>query len=176
MHAGIALATTFLLLESDLIYEPRALTELLAHPTDDAILLSGPTGAGDEVYVAAKRDGAAHRGCRRIAARSAETAYIAGEFVGISKISRPLVPDHYAAHRRTRPSSDSLYYDYETDCLVAAGSRNESIACPVVADLVWAEIDDPGHICAAPGKRVYPEILRRVNANGRQLARSGVVE
>ena len=40
----------FLLLESDLVYEPRALRVLLERPAADAILLSGPTGAGDEVY------------------------------------------------------------------------------------------------------------------------------
>jgi choline kinase len=41
-----AVDDSFLLLESDLIYEQRALTELLIEPAPDAILLSGPTGAG----------------------------------------------------------------------------------------------------------------------------------
>src|SRR5262245_54783732 len=44
------LADDFLLLESDLLYEPRAITELLRQPHRDCILASGPTGQGDEVY------------------------------------------------------------------------------------------------------------------------------
>ena len=43
----------FLLLESDLIYEARALDVLLGSQAADAVLLSGPTNAGDEVYVEA---------------------------------------------------------------------------------------------------------------------------
>jgi len=43
----------FLLLESDLIYEPRALHALLAVPDEDTVLLSGPTAAGDEVVLEA---------------------------------------------------------------------------------------------------------------------------
>ena len=43
----------FLLLDSDLIYEQRALTEILADPAPNVLLVSGPTGSGDEVYVEA---------------------------------------------------------------------------------------------------------------------------
>jgi 2-aminoethylphosphonate-pyruvate transaminase len=38
-------------LESDLVYESRALDVLLNSPSADATLLSGATGAGDEVWV-----------------------------------------------------------------------------------------------------------------------------
>jgi 2-aminoethylphosphonate-pyruvate transaminase len=115
----------FLLLESDLVYEPRALVELLDHPADDAILLSGPTGAGDEVYVEA-RDG-------RLVGMSKDRARlgpeVAGELVGISKISAALfgVMQRIAATAFAR----SLKFDYETDCFVAA-ARERAIACPAV--------------------------------------------
>ena len=46
-----AMRGPFLLLESDIIYEPRALDTVLASGHDSVILTSGPTGAGDEVYV-----------------------------------------------------------------------------------------------------------------------------
>ena len=46
----------FLLLESDLIYEQRALTEALDGGSDSCILLSDWTRSGDEVYVST-RDG-----------------------------------------------------------------------------------------------------------------------
>ncbi len=143
----------FLLLESDLVYEPLALTTLLAGSAEDAILLSGPTGAGDEVYVTTK-DGCLTGMSKRRADLSGD---IAGELVGITRVSPALfvlmcgIAEH--AFRQ------SLRYDYETDCLVAAG-RQRPIACPVVPDLLWGEIDDPAHL-ARIRDRVYPELLRR---------------
>ncbi|NEP37662.1 phosphocholine cytidylyltransferase family protein, partial [Moorena sp. SIO3B2] len=76
----------FLLLESDLIYEQRALTAVLNFPKDNVVLLSGQTNAGDEVYVETSGE--------TIVAMSKNKAelgsQIAGELVGISKISQPL--------------------------------------------------------------------------------------
>jgi choline kinase len=39
---------------------------------------------------------------------------------------------------------------------VAAG-RERPIACPVVPDLVWGEIDDPSHL-ARVRERIYPQV------------------
>lgn len=138
----------FLLLESDLIYEPRALRTLLDHPARDAILLSGPTGAGDEVFVEA-RDGNLVDMSKD---RGRLGPVIAGELVGISKISADL----FALMNRIAATAfgNSLAFDYETDCLVAA-ARERAIACPVVPDLLWAEIDDVAHLRRAR-ERIYP--------------------
>lgn len=146
----------FLLLESDLVYESRALTALLAHPADDAILLSGPTGAGDEVYVET-RDG-------NLVAMSKDRAAlgeVTGELVGISRISAGL----FGRMCRIAEAAfaDSLQLDYETDGLVAAGA-GQPIACPVIADLAWFEIDDSAHLRRAR-ETVYPEICRRDSLN-----------
>lgn len=140
----------FLLLESDLIYEPRALRVLLDHPAADAILLSGPTGAGDEVYVETRDGNLANMSKDRTRLGPA----IAGELVGISKISRDL----FALMQRICAAAfrKSLFFDYETDCLVAAG-RERPIACPVVPDLLWAEIDDPAQLRRAR-EQVYPKL------------------
>jgi 2-aminoethylphosphonate-pyruvate transaminase len=143
----------FLLLESDLVYEPRALRCLLDEPAADAVLLSGPTHAGDEVYVEV-REG-------RLCSMSKQAAALggapAGELVGISKISAGLFRLMCAIAERA--FATTLRFDYETDCLVAAG-RERAIACPVLADLVWGEIDDPSHLIRVR-ETVYPEILRR---------------
>ena len=143
----------FLLLESDLVYEPLALTHLLACPAADAILLSGPTGAGDEVYVECQAGHLTTMSKRREALGPG----VAGELVGISKISAGLYARMCAIAERA--FATSLKFDYETDCLVAAG-REQPIACPVIPDLVWGEIDDPSHL-ARVRETVYPEILRR---------------
>ena len=83
--------------------------------------------------------------------------------MGISKISLPLyrLMLEIAVEAFTR----SLRYDYETDCLVAA-ARQHRIACPLVPDLLWAEIDDPHHLARARDQ-LYPEIRRRVVAQRR---------
>ncbi len=145
----------FLLLESDLVYEPRALTTLTGLRAEDAILVSGPTQAGDEVFVES-RDGylvamSKDRGLLGLA--------VAGELVGISRISTGL----FRLMQRIAAAAfeTSLKYDYETDCLVAA-ARERGIACAVVPDLVWGEIDDPSHL-ARVRERVYPEICRRLS-------------
>ncbi len=151
--ARAQLAGDYLLLESDLIYEPRALDVLLGFPGPDAILLSGPTGAGDEVYVSAP-DG-------RLAGMSKDPQQldgpVSGELVGITRVSMALSELMMAI--AAEAFRESLRFDYETDCLVAAG-RSRPIACPLVADLCWAEIDDPAHLERARST-VYPEILRR---------------
>jgi len=128
----------FLLLESDLVYEQRALDVLLNSDVADAVLLSGPTSAGDEVYVEAPGGRLAHMSKDR-----ATLGSVAGELVGISKISRGLFA--LMKHLAAQAFEDSLDYDYETDCLVAA-AQNWEIFCPVVQDLVWGEIDDPSHL------------------------------
>ena len=146
-----ALAADFLLLESDLIYEPRALEILLTSDTPDAVLLSGPTGAGDEVWVETHDGNLVAMSKDRDALGS-----VAGELVGISKVSSDL----YDIMCRIAATAfeTSLRFDYETDCLVAAASER-AIACPVVADLLWGEIDDPSHLARARNS-VYPEIER----------------
>jgi 2-aminoethylphosphonate-pyruvate transaminase len=151
-----AVSDDFLLLESDLIYEPRALTTLLQHPAQDAILLSGPSDAGDEVLVST-REG---RLVNMSKLRTELGGEIAGELVGISKISFSL----FRLMQRTAVKifERSLRYDYETGCLVAVASQ-QAIACPIVPDLVWCEIDDAEHLRRAR-ERIHPEIRRRIAA------------
>ena len=143
----------FLLLESDLVYEPRALSVLLEGPDEDAILVSGPTAAGDEVFVATEAGRLAGMSKRR----EALAGTIAGELVGITRVSTALfeIMCRYAG----REFATTLMRDYETDALVAAG-QERAIACPVVPDLVWGEIDDASHL-ARVRERVWPEIERR---------------
>ncbi len=143
----------FLLLESDLIYEQRALTELLAFPRENAILLSGRTDSGDEVYVEAE-------GGRMIAMskdRRSLGENIAGELVGISKISPALFAEMCACAERT--FATTLQMDYETGALVEA-ARSQPVYCHRVPDLLWAEIDDAAHLARAK-KRIYPAIQAR---------------
>lgn len=130
-----AMEGPFLLLESDIIYEPRALETVLASHHDSVILTSGPTGAGDEVYVwaDAKEGVARFRGMSKQRATHADEPF--GELVGISKISAEL-----ARQLTIHAAEAAANADYESAVVRAAGDN--PIACLRVDDLLWGEIDD----------------------------------
>ena len=143
----------FLLLESDLVYEPRALATLLDGDVEDAILTSGATGAGDEVWVES-RDG-------RLIGMSKDRATLGdgdlAELVGITRVSTDLFEIMRTIAENT--FARTLRFDYETGCLAAAG-RQRAIACPLVPDLVWGEIDLPSHL-ERVRRTIHPEVVRR---------------
>ncbi len=120
----------FILLESDLVYDPVAITGILNAPYSDCLLLSGTTNAGDEVYVEA-----AGNRVTRISKNRDEIKDSVGEYIGIAKISQQL----YARLIRTAESSPKLSYDM--DCIVGVASEYP-IHFLRMERLDWAEIDD----------------------------------
>ena len=146
------ISADFLLLESDLIYEPMAIDELLRHPAHNVTLLSGFTNAGDEVFVETTNDMLVNMNKDKSRLRS-----VSGEFVGISKVS-------FAQYREMLRWSqgqfkDSLFVDYETDAFVWA-ANSMTIYCHKVTDLVWCEIDNNLHYINARD-RIYSEVCLR---------------
>lgn len=143
----------FLLLESDLIYEQRALETVLAFPKDNVILLSGATNAGDEVYVEISGD--------TIVAMSKNKAdlgeQIAGELVGISKISPSLF--QRMLQQAEQMFETSLMVDYESYGLVAV-AQSYPVYYTLITDLLWSEIDDKQHLLRVK-KRIYPAIFKK---------------
>ena len=145
----------FLLLESDLIYEQRALDVLLSGPAE-AVLLSGPTNAGDEVYVETEGDEPNTRLYAMSKDADALGAEPSGELVGISRIS-PELFRCMIDYAEMEFHQGNLRVDYETDALVHAG-RQLPVSCPVVADLLWGEIDDASHL-ERVRERIYPQLI-----------------
>ena len=145
-----AMRGPFLLLESDIIYEPRALATVLASDHESVILTSGPTGAGDEVYVWADEAGGTHRfrGMSKQRASHADVPF--GELVGISKISAALAKELVAHAHQAKPDSD-----YESAVVRAAGDT--AIACLRVDDLLWGEIDDEAMLARVEA-RLWPRL------------------
>ena len=151
LHLGLAaMRGPFLLLESDIIYEPRALATVLASDHESVILTSGPTGAGDEVYVWADEAGGAHRfrGMSKQRASHADVPF--GELVGISKISAALARELVAHAHQAKPDSD-----YESSVVRAAGDT--AIGCLRVDDLLWGEIDDEAMLARVEA-RLWPRL------------------
>ncbi len=141
----------FLLLESDLIYEYKALQVIQNSSFNNCILLSGRTNSGDEVYVGIIED--------RIVNLSKNPAVIkklGGELVGISKISYDLYK--MMAEQGEKQFKKSQQYQYE-DCLTDLSDLN-IINYELVEDLAWTEIDDNNHFKKAK-KIIYPLIQKK---------------
>jgi choline kinase len=140
----------FLLLESDLVYERRALTACLNHSSENVLLLAGFSNSSDECFVESKNGDLLKISKNRQSLGSE----VRGELVGISKISRDLFTTMLTiAEDRFKTTR---HMDYETECLVKA-AQGVPVSCPIVEDLVWCEIDDETHLARAREK-IYPFI------------------
>ena len=151
------LTEDFLLLESDLIYEQRAL-ETLQKNGRGGILISGPTGAGDEVWVAANGGLL----CDMSKHRSQLDGQVAGDLVGISRVSMNFFSALMKSSQRRLHENPML--EYEVDGLVPA-ARKHPLPCVLVDDLLWAEIDNADQLEAAQ-TRIYPAIKEKDGVPG----------
>jgi choline kinase len=143
----------FLLLESDLVFERRALRELLDDPRPDVLLVSEPTGARDEVWIEA-RDGNLLDMSKD---RTRLGPVLLGELVGITKLSRPFFQVLLSVAERS--FRETLKVDYELEGLVQA-ARVRPLPCKLAPGLVWAEIDDLHHLERAR-TTIYPRLVAR---------------
>jgi len=135
----------FLLLESDLLYEPRALLYLLDAP--DTVLASGTTHSNDEVYIETDDQGV----LQQMSKDPNQLRRIDAELVGITAISQSAYQQmciDYAAQ-----TDRKIDYEY---ILVAIGDTH-LFKVKKVDDLVWCEIDDAQHLARAK-KLIYPKI------------------
>jgi len=145
-----SLKGSFLLLESDIIYESRALEIITNHPSDHCILLSDFSHSGDEVFVETTNNFLNDMSKNESQLQNKPI----GELVGITKISQRLF-DCMISHAEEK-FEQTLFYDYEVGALVDS-SKEIDIDCFLVEDLIWAEIDDPDHLKRAINL-IYPMI------------------
>jgi choline kinase len=124
-----------LVLESDIAYETRALSALLAAPAD-ATVLSGRTGAGDEVWVDA-RNGTV----RAMSKNPADLGTITGEFVGLTRLSAAGAAAMRDAFKDFERARGHGRMDYETGALVSI-ARKQPVVAILIPDLCWGEVDD----------------------------------
>jgi choline kinase len=136
-----------LVLESDLVYEARALKAILNQAPVDSTLASGPTDAGDEVWVYAPegRLQAMSKNVHELPARS-------GEFVGITRLSWTAGQAMLQAYNDFVTAHGHGRMDYETGALVAV-AQSLPIIVHFISDLCWGEIDD---------ERQYERVVSRV--------------
>ena len=125
----------FLLLESDLVFEKKAITSLLECPEPDVMLITPVTKFQDQYYVE-YGEGNRLTNCSTI-----ETELDAkGELVGIHKLSSAffkLMCDDYGMKVESYPK---LGYEYQ---LLTMSQDIKKVYVLKVDGLKWYEIDDP---------------------------------
>jgi 2-aminoethylphosphonate-pyruvate transaminase len=122
------------IVESDLLYDPRAAAMLLTAPSRDTLLASGFTKSGDEVWVY----GTDHL-LEQLSKQPLLDRIPVGELVGLTRLSAETVRALSVA-ARLLPAS----VHYEDGLNAVAATHN--IALLVVPDLAWCEIDDEHHL------------------------------
>ncbi|MBB6445384.1 2-aminoethylphosphonate aminotransferase [Bacillus benzoevorans] len=132
-----AIQEDFILLESDLIYEQKIMTEALEHGNRDVILASDFTNSGDEVWIEINDKGT----LQRLSKNKAGMTRIFGEFVGITKLSYNTFMKMCRIAEMMFPEHPKM--DYEQALVSAAIDVN--LAVHTVNRLVWCEVDDEDH-------------------------------
>lgn len=140
----------FLLLESDLVFEKKAITSLLECDEPDVMLITPVTKFQDQYYVEYDND---HRLTR---CSTVETDLDAkGELVGIHKLSASfyqLMCEDFAAKVDRQPK---LGYEYE---LLTMSQMVRKVYVLNMAGLKWYEIDDPDDLAYAE-EHVLPFLI-----------------
>jgi 2-aminoethylphosphonate-pyruvate transaminase len=124
----------FLLLESDLVFERRAITSLIACEAPDVMLITPVTKFQDQYYV----ESDSHHILTRCSVNK-EELQAKGELVGIHKLSAPFFAKMAADYERQLPLNRKLGYEYQLLHMSQSGSP-VYVLCE--EGLAWYEIDD----------------------------------
>jgi len=145
--------TACLIVESDLIYAPQALAPLDC--ASNRFLVSGPTGAGDEIYVWADiQADRTHLLADISKNRSARSDSPLGEMVGLTALTADAVP----MMRETAAQELSRNPEEHYEPGMVALTQKVAVECPLISDLPWAEIDDETMLARAE-RLVYPRVI-----------------
>ncbi|MFT3671393.1 NTP transferase domain-containing protein [Aestuariivirga sp.] len=150
----LAVKAPLLVLDSDILYEGRGLDALLAESCNNAALVSGPTGSGDEYYVWSGWEGRLRHFSKHLADLTVPPL---GEHVGIIKLGpalRMALLEGIDAQLMAKP-----YEAYESHLMALLSVHRMTAA--YVRDLAWSEIDTPEMFATA-----RPVIWPRLKALG----------
>lgn len=139
----------FLLIENDLIFEGRAIKELVESENRDCILFTNESGSGDEAFVEI-RDNHLFKMSKDIH----QFNRIDGEMIGLTKISYKL----YQMMLEEFKGNVNPYLNYEYVLLDVA--RNYNIGFVKIDDLAWGDADTKKEYEKIVN-HLYPTIRRR---------------
>lgn len=150
----------FLLVESNQIFEEKAVTTLLNRPVPNGILMTVPSGSSDEAYVELAKD----KTVFRISKDIRQMNHIDGEMLGISRITLRLFRKMLEYFRdNTNPM---LNYEYVLEAI----GRLYKIQGVFLDDLAWTVIEDQKLYDRAKN-RIYPRIVKRERLEKENRAR-----
>lgn len=138
-----------LLLESDLLYDSIGLFVLDNDPRKNVILASGATHSEDEVYLETDENGI----LTAVSKKRDEINTVAGELVGISKVSKSFLNKMVDFYSKTRTENAKI--DYET--VFKKIAAEDPIYVRKIEYYAWTEIDDEAMLERAD-KLIYPRI------------------
>ncbi|GLC29695.1 NTP transferase domain-containing protein [Clostridium omnivorum] len=124
----------FLLIEGDMVFENRAIREVLNNKNRDCALITTSSGSGDEVFVELK-NGFLYKLSKDIH----QFNRVDGEMIGITKLSI----DIYNKMLEEFKHNENPYLNYEY--LLLDMARTYNIGYVKIEDLVWSEIDTKWH-------------------------------
>lgn len=137
----------FLLLEADLLYDQSGLTALLEDGHVDAILASGKTSSGDEVFIETDH----HSYLVNLSKDASVLKSIDAELVGISKVSLGTYYTMCDIAENLFPHRPKVDYEH----VFVEVTRTQKMFVKKIENYVWCEIDDASHYQRAIEK-IYP--------------------
>ena len=141
---------SFLLLESDLIYDSIGLFTLINDERKNLVLASGATYSGDEVYLQADAD----MRLTGLSKNKNDLQNVSGELVGITKLTKEVLNNMCAYAQEHH--NDLPKMEYEHALLKIA--ETDTVAVKKIEYYVWREIDDEDHLAMAVND-IYPHIV-----------------
>lgn len=140
----------FILLDSDIIYEKKALKKILNSNEENLILISSETGSKDECYVEIENDIVV-----KMSKDKSELKKIDGEMLGISKLSY----DYFKKIIELKVENSHYSYEYS----IADVAREKKLKTLKINELVWGEVDNKNQYNKIL-KEIYPKIKRNEEA------------
>lgn len=138
-----------IILDSDIVYSSHSIPLLMGCGESSALLVSGVTGAGDEVWVYGD-EGRVEKICKT----SFGNTEPVGEFVGISKLGREILAEIPGKGVGLSPPQTYEYEDF-----ISEYCRDYPVAICFREDLIWGEIDTKPQLA-----RVMNDVFPRLQA------------
>ena len=124
----------FILIESDIIFEKKALKQLIDHPENDCMIITNESGSGDEALVEIR-----NHYIYNMTKDKHQLNKIDGEMIGLSKISYAM----FEKMMKRFETNQNPYLNYEY-MLMDIG-RKYKIGFVKIGDLLWWEFDTKAH-------------------------------
>lgn len=121
----------FLLIESDMVFEERAISHLVQNKNKDCMVITSESGSGDEAFVETSGEN-----IFRISKDIHQLNKVDGEFIGLSKFSKETFDKMMKNFKLNK--NPFFFYEYAAINI----SNKPNIGFVKIDDLVWSELDN----------------------------------